>query len=151
MILLLLLLVICWSHCVLTQPLQDDQYIALMNVYDGLGSFPHSRSFRILRFFFFFFFFFLQDATPQCAHDSMRQRVVSARICVVLMEMSHNCAFEEEAARCLSFFASELQTRVLCCRNLPKVQLTGSIPSTIGQLTALDYLYVIVLICRAWS
>jgi hypothetical protein len=58
MILLLLLLVICWSHCVLTQPLQDDQYIALMNVYDGLGSFPHSRSFRILRFFFFFFFFF---------------------------------------------------------------------------------------------
>lgn len=33
------LLVLCWSHSVLTQPLDVNQYDALMNVYDGLGSF----------------------------------------------------------------------------------------------------------------
>jgi hypothetical protein len=32
------LLVICWSHCVLTQPLESEQHFALMNVYDALGS-----------------------------------------------------------------------------------------------------------------
>jgi hypothetical protein len=34
------LLVICWWHCVLTQPLNMDQHTALMSVYDGLGSLP---------------------------------------------------------------------------------------------------------------
>lgn len=32
------LLVICWSHYALTQPLDPVQYSALMNVYTGLGS-----------------------------------------------------------------------------------------------------------------
>jgi hypothetical protein len=31
-------LVLCWSHCVLTQPLDIDQYTALMSVFDGLGA-----------------------------------------------------------------------------------------------------------------
>jgi hypothetical protein len=32
------LLVTCLAHGVLTQPLEMDQYTALMSVYDGLGS-----------------------------------------------------------------------------------------------------------------
>jgi hypothetical protein len=36
-LLLLLLLMVGWSHVGLSQPLDDDQYFALMNVYNALG------------------------------------------------------------------------------------------------------------------
>jgi hypothetical protein len=38
---LLLALVFCWLHCVLTQPLQAAQHTALMSVYDSLGVSAH--------------------------------------------------------------------------------------------------------------
>jgi hypothetical protein len=59
------LLVICWSHCVLTQPLAANQHIALMSVYDDLGlSLDDSISAFSLSFFFFFFLF-----RPGCAPE----------------------------------------------------------------------------------
>jgi hypothetical protein len=61
------LLVICWSHCVLTQPLQAAQHSALMSVYDALGS-SHVDEVKVVlhSLFVFRFFFFGQDATtPQ--------------------------------------------------------------------------------------
>jgi hypothetical protein len=35
---ILLLIIACWSHCVLTQPLEAEQHTALMSVYNSLGS-----------------------------------------------------------------------------------------------------------------
>jgi hypothetical protein len=73
---LLWLVVICWSRCVLTQPLESAQYTALMSVYDGLGSSLVAAN--VLRFQSFFFFF-LQDATMRrFVLDSMRRRAVLA-------------------------------------------------------------------------
>jgi hypothetical protein len=63
------LLVICWSHCVLTQPLEAAQHSALMSVYDALGSshVDEVKSFCI-HFLFFFSGRMQRDSLPaiQC-------------------------------------------------------------------------------------
>jgi hypothetical protein len=66
---------------VIAQPLDSIQYNALMDVYNGLGSFlkPQSCVISDLLFFFwifFFAFFFSQDATQSHVLDSLRLRIV---------------------------------------------------------------------------
>jgi hypothetical protein len=70
------LLVICWWHCVLTQPLELAQHAALMSVYDGLGS-SHVDELKVV---LNSVFVFGQVATTrQIARDSMPRRIVLAR------------------------------------------------------------------------
>jgi hypothetical protein len=96
------LLVICWSHCVLTQLLAIDQHTNLMNVYDILGS---SRTVGFVISCIHVFFFSLQDATMRlCARDSMHRRIVPDRDCLVLVTMSRGCAFFKEAVFFFFFF-----------------------------------------------
>jgi hypothetical protein len=45
-----------WLHWVLTQPLESTQHNALMNVYDGLGSFVLNDLAARGRLTFFYFF-----------------------------------------------------------------------------------------------
>jgi hypothetical protein len=52
------LLAICWSHCVLTQPLEAAQHSALMSVYDGLGSSHVDDEVKSFCIHFLFFAFF---------------------------------------------------------------------------------------------
>lgn len=59
------LFIIGLSRCVLTQPLEFTQYIALMNVYDGLGS---SHLVDAISASFSFFFVFRRG--PGC-HDEL--------------------------------------------------------------------------------
>jgi hypothetical protein len=74
-----LLLVVCWSHGVVTQmvPLDLAQHTALMSVYDGLGSSIHFEANDIL--LLTFFDFFEQNATAQhSARDSTHRQIVLA-------------------------------------------------------------------------
>jgi hypothetical protein len=73
------LLVIYWSHYVLTQTLEAAQHSALMSVYDALGSSHVDDEVKSFRIHFLFFLVFGQDAmTCQIAHDSLRRRIVLA-------------------------------------------------------------------------
>lgn len=103
------------------------QYDALMNVYDGIGVSPLSHDQNVP--IFFSFLFFPQVATRQLALDSIRRRVVYHRSLVVAAR-SYNCAF-----------VAMLVHRVTkSCRDVASRLLIGTIPSTIGQLTALQTL-----------
>jgi hypothetical protein len=85
----LLLLIICWSHFVQTQPLVAAQHAALMTVYNGIGKYLPLLFFA----FEFVLCFFGQDVTRPCARDSVRGRIVMVKWCFVVVAMSCICVF----------------------------------------------------------
>jgi hypothetical protein len=178
------LLVICWSHCVLTQPLQAVQHSALMSVYDALGS-SHVDEVKVVLhslfvFRFFFFWAGCNDATRCPRFDASSNCIGSGLICsdgnvtrlcvlasdvmcfVLTRDYSQEPFFPTidwvDSVDDWTIDGTHLVVRVrgdyyyvgahasgFARRSLGGNQLTSSIPSTIGQLTALRELYVFVL------
>jgi hypothetical protein len=137
------LLVICWSHCVLAQPLELTQHSALMSVYNGLGS-SHVDD----------------EVKSFCIHFSgrlQRDNVPTIR-CVVGLCWHGVALFWWQShtdVRSFERCVIGLTNARSSSRLMNRFRLTGSIPSTIGQLTALTTLYVFVLtiqcrISRFW-
>jgi hypothetical protein len=77
-------LVICWSHCVLTQSLEPGQHSALMSVYDSLGVWRMLTSSLSVYVRFsqrwLTFLFSQVAAMQQRARDSMCRQFVLARV-----------------------------------------------------------------------
>jgi hypothetical protein len=129
------LLVMCWSHCILTQPLELAQHTALMNVYDALGS-SHVMMSSCRRFTFCF-------SSRMQQRDSVPAIHCDVKLCWLGVGLFWwQChAVVRSRERCVVGLSDPCSP----CRVMNGLQLTGSILSTIGQLTALAYLYLFAL------
>jgi hypothetical protein len=184
----------CWSHCVLMEPLDSDQHNALMSVYDGLGSSPlfvvctslcivdslvsvcrmqrfkrvpaircvvelcwlgvdlcGRQSHTVVRFAFS-----MIDCFASAAHFCTAQPIVFvpwAKIDWIdsIDDWCFNGDHSDVRCPCVCFQSSRsLPLDLACFRSLTKNLLIGSIPSTIGLLTVLGFLYALVLtLCRS--
>jgi hypothetical protein len=151
----LLWLVICWPLlCVLAQPppapLLADQHAALMSVYDGLGSSLVERTYvcrcadAVIIFVFFFIWAGCNDtavcprfnASSNCPGLGLNLRLNCTGGKVTMLYVLGSCSQASVVASDVIFMCSPP-------RDLPFQALTGSIPSTIGQLSALTYLYAV--------
>jgi hypothetical protein len=155
---MILIGLLIWSHCVLAQPLQADQHTALMSVYDSIGLSPcfhiDMNSFHfcfvcllgvcvcvcVCVFFFFFFFFFFSKGcnTTVCPRFTLSSECDGSRLFCIAGRVTMLCVLES------AFLCVDLD-RVIC-RSFYQIQLNGSIPSTIGQLSALTVLYIVAVV-----
>jgi hypothetical protein len=83
----------------------------------------------------FFVVRFLQDAMRLRARDSVHRPIVMAPVDCVGGKVTHLCGCCEKFNDALLLMLTRGDSQVLF-----NAQLTGTIPSTIGQLTALTYL-----------
>jgi len=134
-----------WAAAVVAQPLEAAQHTALMDVYDVFGSSSRQRIPNLMKFFFSFLFL-RQDAIQRRVRDSVHRPIVLVVDCIVPVAKSRDCAvllktptrrLTENAFRNRRLFSSDYK-------------LSGAISSTIGQLTALTHLYIVlmVLLCK---
>jgi hypothetical protein len=138
------LLVVCCLHFVMTQMLFESQHGALMAVYDALGACGRllASTSPVMHFIRFFFCLFSLISHRMQLDDVRAIQLIDELPGQRKVGLSRRRRHRTVCSQSVRFLSDRC---CWSCRRLIRLRLTGSIPTEIGVLTALNMLCVQLL------